>query len=72
MRLKESVGDDGLGAELGVVVGEAGIGVGAVVVPGPAVESVLGDVGGVVRGEVVAEVVAFVDGDPDLAGGSRG
>ena len=55
-----------------MVEGETGVGVGAVVVPGPAVEAVLLEVGDVVGGEVVAEVVALVDGDPDAAGGVEG
>jgi hypothetical protein len=52
-----------------VVEGKARVGIGAVVVPGPSEEGVLGDVGDVVGGEIVAEVVALVDGDPDVAGG---
>ncbi len=47
---------------------EAGVGVGADVVPGPAVEAVFLDGGDVVGDEVVAEVVALVDGAPELAG----
>ena len=68
VRLQQDIGDDDLVFELGVLAFVAGVLMGADVLPGPAVEAAVLDVGDVVGNEVVAEGVALVDGTPELAG----
>ena len=69
MRLQEHVGNDDLVLQFGMLAFEARIGMASDVIPGPAVEAALLDVGDVVGDQVVAERVALVGGAPDFAGG---
>src|SRR5947209_3142856 len=67
MRLHKHVGDDYFVLQLGMLALMAWILMAADVIPRPAVEASVLDVGNVLRGKIVANVVAFVDGTPRLA-----
>src|SRR4029078_12018936 len=67
VRLQQHVGNDGRRLQLGVLARVPRIGIAADVVPGPAVKPALLDWGDVVGDQVVAQLVALVDGHPLLA-----
>ena len=68
MGLDQHVGNGDLVGQVGTLIPEARILVGADIVPGPAVEGAGPHPGDIVRRNVVAQQVAFVDGAPDVPG----
>ena len=67
VRLQQHVGNDGLAGQVRALAGMAGIFVVAHVIPGPAVESALLHARDVIRHQIVAQAVALIGGDPQIA-----
>jgi hypothetical protein len=67
--LKEDIGNDDVGAQLGMLAIVARVVVGADIKPGPAVKAALPDVSDEIGGKIVAEPVALVNRGPKRAGG---
>src|SRR6266404_6080796 len=65
---EQHVGNNGAGHEFGMFLLYAGIHVAADVAVWPAVEAAILDTGEIIGRKIVAEFIAFIDGDPGNAG----
>ena len=68
VRLQEHVGIKHPGAQVRVFILVARVDVAAHVIPGPTVEAAILHMGDVIRGQILAESVSFIDRCPQLSG----